>query len=188
LPVAEGWTLCRCCDTHGPPGASQYMGETGVMSQACQSISVGCQAPKHPATHSSWRFETATLCCTESLEDGAGQYRSRQCEAASCTWSNGAAASETGGRRGRSVTGVQEGALCCSQGRPNHRLLGGFWSKRKVAMAAIEQRNGNITHASPATVPFHGTTAWVCSLQHRSPTAQHLHGLMLRFDVCSGVD
>jgi hypothetical protein len=47
------------------------MAETGVMSQACQSISVGCQAPKHSATHSSWRFETATCCSTESLEDGA---------------------------------------------------------------------------------------------------------------------
>jgi hypothetical protein len=64
--------LCRCCDTYWFLGARQYMGETGVIFEACQSFSLGCQARKHSATHSSWRFETATLCCTESLEDGAG--------------------------------------------------------------------------------------------------------------------
>jgi hypothetical protein len=69
--VAVGWKLCRCCDTGGLPGASQYMGETGVISKACQSISLGCQAQRHSATHSSWRFETATLRCTGSLGDGA---------------------------------------------------------------------------------------------------------------------
>jgi hypothetical protein len=66
--VAVGWKLCRCCDTGGFPGASQYMGETGVISKACQSNSLGCQAQRHSATNSSWRFETATLRCTESLE------------------------------------------------------------------------------------------------------------------------
>jgi hypothetical protein len=70
-PVVVGWTLCRFCDTHLSPGASQYMGETGVISKACQPTSLGCQAPKHPATHSSWREETAFLCCTGSLGDGA---------------------------------------------------------------------------------------------------------------------
>jgi hypothetical protein len=41
------------------------------MSKACQSISLGCQAQRHSATHSSWRFETASRCCTEGLENGA---------------------------------------------------------------------------------------------------------------------
>lgn len=55
----------------GRPGAGQYMGETGVIVEACQSISLACQARKHSATHSSWRFETATLGCTGSLGNGA---------------------------------------------------------------------------------------------------------------------
>jgi hypothetical protein len=61
------------------------------------------------------------------------------------------------------VTAYKREHSAAPKGAQRHRLLGGSSSKRKVAMAAIEQRNGNITHASPATVPFHGTAAWVCS-------------------------
>jgi hypothetical protein len=46
------------------------MGETGAIVKACQLISLGCQARKHSATHSSWRFETASCGGTGSLGDG----------------------------------------------------------------------------------------------------------------------
>lgn len=140
--------MCRYCDTHGLPGAGQYMGETGVISKACQSISLGCQAQRHSATHSSWRFETATLCCTESLEDGAGTVRSRQCEAASCTWSNEAASSETGGRRGRSLTAYKKGALPVPKGGHNQRLLGAL--EQKKSSHGCTGRTQWQHHADPA--------------------------------------
>lgn len=61
---------------------------------------------------------------------GRAQYRSRQCEAASCTSSNGAAPSETGGRRGRSVTVLQEGSTSCSQGRTQSAPTGALEQKK----------------------------------------------------------
>lgn len=54
----------------GRPGARQYMGETGGIFAACQWNSSRCQAPKHSATHSSTRVETASCCCTGRLADG----------------------------------------------------------------------------------------------------------------------
>lgn len=60
-PAGVGGKLCRCCDTHRLPGARQYMGETGGIFAACQWNSSCCQARKHSATHSEWRFETASL-------------------------------------------------------------------------------------------------------------------------------
>jgi hypothetical protein len=136
-PVVVGWTLCRFCDTHLSPGASQYMGETGVISKACQPTSTRLPGTKAPCYTFVLAGENGlSLLHREPGRRGGTQYRSRQCEAASCTWSNGAAASETGGRRGRGVTGVQEGGPFCSQGRTISACWGSS-SKRKVAMAAL---------------------------------------------------
>tara|TARA_R110002003_G_scaffold288_6_gene18379 strand:+ start:8916 stop:9170 length:255 start_codon:yes stop_codon:yes gene_type:complete len=79
-------------------------------------------------------------------------------QAASCTLSDGAISSETGGREGER-DGVQEGRdFLLPKGGQSQRLLGPS-SKRKVAMAAMaamaataamSEGNGNITHALPA--------------------------------------
>lgn len=106
------------------------MGETGVIFEACQSTSLGCQEPKHSATHSSWRFETATLCCTESLEDGAGTVSISSVRSRLMHIEQWGCSSETGGSRGRSVTVLQEGSTSCPQGRTQSAPTGALEQKK----------------------------------------------------------
>jgi hypothetical protein len=74
------------------------------------------------------------------------------------------------------VTAYKKGGKTCSQGWT--QSISAYWglsSKRKVAMAAMDEGNGNIAQALPAAGPI---LQYCGSLLPLPPLDQHLHGLM----------
>lgn len=94
---------------------------------------------------------------------------------ASCTSSDGAASSETGGRRGTSVTAYKREGIPALKGRHNQRLATS--SKRKADMAArrLQRGTGNITQGIHAAGRWTRPSSGAVISLRASSTSSHGH-------------
>ncbi|KAF2856975.1 hypothetical protein T440DRAFT_14378 [Plenodomus tracheiphilus IPT5] len=146
--AALGWKLCRCCDTHRRPGARQYMAET---RSDLRGVPVEFQLL--PGTKAlcytlGWRYETASLCCTEDLGDGE-EHRIDLLllSAPPARRAMGLLQVKPEGAAGER-TAYTKGGHSCSPGRRHNQRLAP--SKQKKSCHGCDGRgNGNTTQGLP---------------------------------------
>jgi hypothetical protein len=132
-------------------GTSVFESRTAALLAAWQWNSL-CQARKRSATHSSWRVQTASQCCTRSLGDG--QKHSASLVSARAPHAHRAMGLQQvkpeGGEGERD--GVQEGGNSCPQGRP---------LRLPAPAGVLEQKKSTPMAHGPWTRPGpgHDTTA-----------------------------
>lgn len=115
-----GLELCRCCDTHLVPGARRYMREAEARSTGL------ARAIDYAARHESALQHIRPSGLKRPVSVAQGAWRTTKsisvnAQGASCTSSDGAAPSETGGRRASATAYKREG-IPAPRARTHQRL------------------------------------------------------------------